>query len=136
MFCVLPVLIVALYTMSLLMHLFCNWHACLFLQLQFSALMSCGWLFLIMRVLWLVIIDLTLLMQLYITDLENLCNLLPIGKYVSTCFRKLRAMFVLTFLLNGGLNQMMLRCLFLRGCCVRCGMYSSLWLKLLCPSAF
>ena len=64
MSCVLPVGIVALYTMSLLMHLFCNGHACLFLQLQFSSLMSCGWLFLIMRVLWLVIIDLTLLMQL------------------------------------------------------------------------
>ena len=61
--CVLPVLIVALYTMSLLIHLFCSGHACLFLQLQFSGLMSCGWLFLIMRVLWLVIIDLTLLMQ-------------------------------------------------------------------------
>ena len=37
---------------------------------------------------------------------------------------------------GGKLNQMMLRCLFLRGCCVTCGMYSSLWLKLLCPSAF
>ena len=33
----LPVLIVALYTMPLLMHLFCSGHACLFLQLQFSA---------------------------------------------------------------------------------------------------
>ena len=41
-----------------------------------------------------------------------------------------------SILLNGGLNQMMLRCLFLRGCCVTCGMYSSLWLKFLCPSAF
>ena len=40
------------------------------------------------------------------------------------------------FLLNGELNQIMLRCLFLLGCCVACGMYSSLWLKLLCPSAF
>ena len=38
--CVLPVLIVALYTMSLLMHLFCSGHACLFLQLQFSAVIS------------------------------------------------------------------------------------------------
>ena len=28
-----------------------NGHAILFLQLQFSALMSCGWVFLIMRVL-------------------------------------------------------------------------------------
>ena len=37
------------------------------IQLQFSALMSCGWLFLIMRVLCLVIIDLTLLMQLLLT---------------------------------------------------------------------
>ena len=35
----------AVYTMSLLMHLFYNGHACLFLQLQFPALMSCGWLF-------------------------------------------------------------------------------------------
>ena len=50
-------------------------------------------------------------------------------------FYNFEAMFVLTFLLNG-LNQIMLRCLFLRGCCVTCGMYSSLWLKLLCPSAF
>ena len=115
MSCVLPVLIVALYTMSLLMHLFCSGHACLFLQLQFSALMSCGWLFLIMPVLWLVIIDLTLLMQLKLTLtvflFKILCNLLPIGKYVSTSLRKLRAMFILTFLLNGGLNQMMLLCL-------------------------
>ena len=31
---------------------------------------------------------------------------------------------------------MMLRCLFLRGCCATCGMYSSLWVKLLCPCAF
>ena len=45
-------------------------------------------------------------------------------------------MFLLTFLLNGGLDRMMLRCLFLRGCSVACGMYSSLWLKLLCPRAF
>ena len=103
MSCVLPVKIIALYTMSLLMHLFCNGHACLFLQLQFSALMSCGWLFLIMRVL-----------TLTVFLLKILCNLLPIGKCVSTSLRKLRAMFVLTFLLNGGLNQMMLRCLFLR----------------------
>ena len=36
-------------------------------------------------------------------------------------------MFVLTFLLKGGLNQMTLRCLFLRGRCVSCGVYSSLW---------
>ena len=41
-----------------------------------------------------------------------------------------------TFLLNGGLNQMMLRCLFLGVCCITRDMYSSLWLKLLCPSAF
>ena len=31
---------------------------------------------------------------------------------------------------------MTLRCLFLRGRCVSCGVYSSLWLKLLWPSAF
>ena len=55
---------------------------------------------------------------------------------MSTRWRKLRAMFALTFLLKGGLNQMTLRCLFLRGRCVSCGVYSSLWLKLLCPSAF
>ena len=54
---VFPALMVAWYTMSLLMHLFCSGHACVFLQL-------CGWLFLIMRVMWLVIVDLTLLMQL------------------------------------------------------------------------
>ncbi len=35
---------------------------------------------------------------------------------------KLRAMFVLTFLLNGGLNQMKLRCLFLRAFCGACFM--------------
>ena len=128
------------YTMSLLMHLFCTGHPNLFLQLQFSTLISCGWLFLIICVVWPVIIDLTLLMQLQLTLtvflLKILCNLLPIGKCVCTSLRKLRAMFVLTFLLNGGLNQMMLRYLFPRGCCITCGMYSSLWLKLLCPSAF
>ena len=43
---------------------------------------------------------------------------------------------VFLFLLNGGLNQMILRCLFLRDWCVTCGMYSSLCAKLLCPSAF
>ena len=58
------VLIVALYTMSLPMHLFCSGHASLILRLQLSALMACGWLFLIMRVLWFVIIDLTLFTQL------------------------------------------------------------------------
>ena len=68
--------------------------------------------------------------------LKILCNLWPTGKCMSTRLRKQRAMFVLTFLLNGGLNQMMLRCLFLRCLYVSCGMYSSLWLKLLCPSAF
>ena len=31
------------------MHLFCNGHASLFLQLQLSALVTCVWLFLIMR---------------------------------------------------------------------------------------
>ncbi len=36
--------------------------------------------------------------------------------------RKLRAMFVLTFLLNGGLNQMILRCLFLGAFCGACFM--------------
>ncbi len=41
-----------------------------------------------------------------ITDLDWKC--------LSIRHRKLRAMFVLTFLLNGGLNQMILRCLFLR----------------------
>ena len=120
--------------------LFCSGYACFFLQLQLSALMFCDWLFLIMRVLWLVIINLTLLMHLQLTLTEFLskilCNLWPTGKCVSTRLRKLRAMFVLMFLLNGGPNQMMLRCLFLRCLCVSCGMYSSLWLKLLRPSAF
>ena len=126
--------------MSLLIHLLCSGHACLFLQLQLSVLMFCDWLLLIMRVLCLVIVDLTLLMQLQLTLtvflLKILCNLWPTGKCVSTRLRKLRAIFVLTFLQNGGLNQMMLRCLFLRCLRVSCGMYSSLWLKLLCPSAF
>ena len=66
-----------------------------------------------------------------------LCNLWPIGKCVSTSLRKLRAVLVLTFLLNGGLNQMMLRGLFLRGCCATCGMYSMLVAEVaICPSAF
>ena len=91
------------------MHLFCSGHACLFLQLQFSSLMSCGWLFLITRVLWLVIIGFNLT-RATVTDLNCvpiaiLCNLLPIGKCVSTSLRKLRAMFVLKFLLNGRLNK-------------------------------
>ena len=42
----------------------------------------------------------------------------------------------LDVLTERGLNQMMLRCLFLRCLCVSCRMYSSLWLKLLGPSAF
>ena len=138
---VLLVVMVALYTMSSLMHLFSNRYASLFLQLQLSALMISGWVFLIMRVhvLSLVMIDLTLLMQLSLTLTvllwKFLCNLWPTGKCVSIKLRKLRSMCFLTFLLNGGLNQVMLRCLFVRGCCVSCGMYSSLWLKLLCPSA-
>ena len=36
---------------------------------------------------------------------------------------------------KSGLNQMILRCLFLRDCCATCGMYSSLCVKLLSPSA-
>jgi hypothetical protein len=44
-------------------------------------------------------------------------SLWRIGKCLSIRLRKLRPMLVLTFLLKGGLNQMMLRCLFLRGCC-------------------
>ena len=121
--------LVALYTMSLLMHLFCSGHACLFLQLQFSALMYCGWL-IYLCVTYATVTDLNCV------PIENVVQPKPAGKCVSTRLRKLRAMFVLTFLLTGGLNQMMLRCLFLRGCCVTCDMYSSLWLKLLCPSAF
>ncbi len=46
--------------------------------------------------------------------LKILCSLWLGGKCLSIRHRKLRAMFVLTFLLNGGLNQMILRCLFLR----------------------
>ena len=45
--CVVHVLIVALYTISLLMHLFCSGHVSLFLQLQLAVLVTCGWLFLI-----------------------------------------------------------------------------------------
>ena len=72
------------------------------IKLQLSVLMFCGCrLFLIMPVCL----------------LKILCNL-PTGKCVSTRLRKLRATFVLTFLLNRGLKQMMLRCLFLRDCCV------------------
>ena len=106
---------VALYTTSLLMHLFCSGHVSLFLQLQLVVLVTCGWLFLIMRVLCFEIMFLTLFMQLKLTltvfRLKILCNLWPAGKCVSTRSRKLRAMFVLMFLLNGGLNQMILRCL-------------------------
>ena len=61
--------------------------------------------------------------------IENFVYLWPTGKCVSTNLREWRAMFVLTFLLNGGLIPASF-------CCDRCGMYSSLWLKLLCPSAF
>ncbi len=49
--------------------------------------------------------------------LKILCSLWLGGKCLSIRHRKLPAMFVLTFLLNGGLNQMILRCLFLRVCC-------------------
>ena len=43
--CLLPVLRLALYTMSLLLHLSCSGHACMFIQLQLSVLMSGDWLF-------------------------------------------------------------------------------------------
>ncbi len=52
--------------------------------------------------------------------LKILCSLWLGGKCLSIRHRKLRAMFVLTFLLNGGLNQMILRCLFLRVFCDAC----------------
>ena len=61
--------------------------------------------------------------------IENFVYLWLTGKCVSTNLRKWRAMFVLTFLLNGGLIPASF-------CCDRCGMYSSMWLKLPCPSAF
>ena len=59
--------------------------------------------------------------NLYCVSVENFAQFVVIGKvYVSTRLRKLRAMFVLMFLhaIRGGLNQMILRCLFLRDCCV------------------
>ena len=89
-----------------LMHLFCSGHVSLFLQLQLAVLMTCGWLFLIVCVLCFEIMFLTLFMQLWLTltvfRLKTLCNLWPAGKCVSTRLRKLRAMFVLMFFLNGG----------------------------------
>ena len=63
----LPVLIVsALYVMSFTHALVLQW-ACVLVPtvtVVCTDVLSYGWLFLIMRVLWLVIIDLTLLMQL------------------------------------------------------------------------
>ncbi len=68
--------------------------------------------------------------------LKVLCSLWLGGKCLSIRHRKLRAMFVLTFLLNGALNQMILRCLFLRVFCGACFCGASLWSKLLCLNAF
>ena len=70
---------------------------------------QCGLFFLIMCVLCLDII-LTLTVFLF----KILCSLIFVGKCLSMKHRKLRAMFVLTFLLNGRLNQMISRCLLLR----------------------
>ena len=36
---------------------------------------------------------------------------------------------------GGGLNEIILGCLFLLGCCVACSIYSSLWPTFLCPKA-
>ena len=72
------------------MHLFCSGHVSLFLQLQLVVLVTCGWLFLIMRVLCFEIMFLTLFMQLKLTltvfRLKILCNLWPAGKCVSTIY--------------------------------------------------
>ncbi len=62
-----------------------------------------------------------------ITDLDMfllkiLCSLWLGGKCLSIRHRKLRAMFVLTFLLNRKLNQIILHCLFLRVFCGACFM--------------
>ena len=46
--------------------------------------------------------------------LNILCSLLDLGKCLSISLRKVWATLVDTFLLNGGLNHIMLRCLFLR----------------------
>ena len=83
----LSVLTVALYTMSLLMQLFCSGHACVFLQLQLSVPMFCDWLFLNMRVLWLVIIDLTLLISATVTGLNfaPIENIITFGLLESAC---------------------------------------------------
>ena len=57
---VLLVLMIALYAMSLFMHLVCNGHVSLFLQLQLSALMTCGYS-------WLC----TLVFEIYFSTLNN-----------------------------------------------------------------
>ena len=90
-------------------------------QLQLSVSVFCDWLFLIICALCLVIIDLTSFMQLLLTFkvflLKILRSLCCSGKCLSIKLKNSRPIFVLTLLLNGGLNQIMLRCLFLR---VRC----------------
>ncbi len=108
----------------------------LFSTREENRLCIAGWLLPAMRVLCLGIIDLTLFMTLTVFLLKILCSLWLGGKCLSIRHRKLHAMFVLTFLLNGGLNQMILHCLFLRVFCDACFMYSSLWSKLLCLNAF
>lgn len=64
-------------------------------KLQLSVLVTCGWLFLIMHVLWFVMIDLTLLVQLKVLCVYKVekisCNICP------------------NVLADRGLNHMMLR---------------------------
>ena len=71
--------------------------------------------------------------------LNILCNLLELGKYLSLRFRNFRPTLVLTFLLNGGLNQMMFLFRFFAWFagvfCGLLGVYSTLELKLLCLRA-
>ncbi len=62
---VLLVVIVALYTMSLIMHFLGARHVFLSLQVHGSMTSHCGLLLPVMRVLCLEIIDLTLFMQLW-----------------------------------------------------------------------
>ena len=87
--------------------------------------LSCALSFLAICALCLVNIDLTLLMHAAITyfyciSVEDLMQLVVRWKVLVNKVKKLRPILLLTFMLNGGLNQMISRCLCLRACCGTC----------------
>ena len=114
---VLHVLMVALYTISLLMHLFCCGHVSLFLQLQLAVVVTCGWLFLIIRVLCFEIMFLTIhatVANLNSVSVENFVQFVASGKVCVHEVEKIACDVCLNVFARGGLNQMKERCLFLR----------------------